>query len=103
MDAVEKAHTQSIDDLTSTLAKFGISDVPKAANTYPELNPIDIYRSHITDLLAPLAGVDAKIVYNALSWTQTLDMGDLLLPVPALRLKGKKPDALAKELCEQVC
>jgi len=102
MDVVEKTHTQSIDELISTLKEFGVSEVPKAPNTYPELNPVDIYRSHITELLSPISGVDPKIVYSALQWTNTLDMGDLTLPVPALRIKGKKPDVLAAELGEKV-
>jgi hypothetical protein len=29
-------------------------------------------------------------------------MGDLTLPVPALRIKGKKPDLLAADFAEQV-
>jgi len=89
-------------DLTATLQSLGISEVSRLPNTYPALNPVDIYRSHITDLLAPIAGVDPKIVHNALQWTQTLAMGDLVLPVPALRVKGKKPDELAKEIAEKV-
>ncbi|KAL9615596.1 MAG: hypothetical protein Q9204_008745, partial [Flavoplaca sp. TL-2023a] len=36
-------------------------------------NPIDIYRSHISDLLAPVAGKPAKDIYEKLSWTQTFD------------------------------
>lgn len=103
MDNKELSKTQSLDELSSTLKALGLSEVPKEPNTYPESNPMDIYRSHITELLAPVAGVDKKIIYQALQWTNTLDKGDLVLPVPALRLKGKKPDDLAKELASQVC
>ncbi|OJD31383.1 arginyl-trna synthetase [Diplodia corticola] len=91
----------SVDDVAATLKNFGLSDVPKAPNTHPELNPFDIYRSHITNLLAQSSGVDPKIIYPTLQWTQSLEKGDLTLAVPALRLKGKKPDELAKELAEK--
>lgn len=102
MDAQQLSHTQSMDELSATLSAIGISKVPQQPNTYPALNPVDIYRSHITELLAPVAGVDPKIVFNALQWTNTLEKGDLVLAAPALRLKGKKPDELAKDLAEKV-
>ncbi|KAK3044643.1 hypothetical protein LTS18_000737, partial [Coniosporium uncinatum] len=101
MAGIDTAQKQSIDELANTLKDIGLSDVPKAPNTYPERNPVDIYRSHITELLAPVAGVDPKILYPVIQWTQTLDMGDLVVPVPALRIKGKKPDQLAKELADK--
>lgn len=103
MEAMKNAHTQSVDDLAVTLKGLGLAEVPQAPNTYPALNPVDIYRSHITELLAPISGADPEVVYRALQWTQTLDMGDLILPVPALRLKGKKPNDMAAEIGEKVC
>ena len=102
MEALASSHTQSVDELAITLKNFGLESVPKAPNTYPALNPVDIYRSHITELLASVSGIDPKIIYPALQWTQTLDKGDLTLPVPALRVKGKKPAELAVELGEKV-
>jgi arginyl-tRNA synthetase len=102
MDTKQLSHTQSEDELATALKALGISKVPQEPNTYPALNPVDIYRSHITELLAPLAGVDNKIVYNSLQWPNTLDKGDLVLAVPALRLKGKKPPEIALELSEKV-
>ena len=102
MDKSTLSHTQSVDQLAEALKAIGISEVPKQPNTYPELNPVDIYRSHVAELLAPLTGVDSKIIYGALQWPQTLAMGDLVLAVPALRLKGKKPNELAQELGEKV-
>lgn len=100
--AFEMAHVDTMNDLTATLQSLGISEVPRLPNTNPALNPVDIYRSHITELLTQITGVDPKIVRNALQWTQTLAAGDLILPVPALRVKGKKPDELAKEIVEKV-
>lgn len=102
MDTQQLSHTQSMDELSAQLSAIGIEQVPQQPNTYPALNPVDIYRSHITDLLAPVAGVDPNIVFNALQWTNTLEKGDLILAAPALRLKGKKPDELATELAGKV-
>jgi len=93
---------QTLEDLTQTLSKFGITEVPQFPNAYPALNPVDIYRAHITELVAPITGADPEIIYQAIQWTQTLDKGDLVLPVPALRLKGKKPDEIAKKIVEDV-
>ena len=73
------------------------NDLPKYPNCFPAYNPVDIYRAHLTEILAEITGVDATIVYPALQWTLTLEKGDLVLPIPALRIKGKKPDDLAKD------
>lgn len=91
------------DAAVSQLAKQ-IQDLPpldKYPNCYPEINPVDVYRSHITTLLHGVTGVDPKIIYPALQWTTTLDKGDLVLAVPALRVKGK-PDQLGAQWLEKV-
>ncbi|KAI9679624.1 MAG: hypothetical protein M1829_001586 [Trizodia sp. TS-e1964] len=88
-------------ELSEILLSLGISKVSQFPNSFPELNPVDIYRSHIAETLAPIAGVDEKLVYQALSWTATLDQGDLSLPVAAMRVKGKKPTDLAIEWAEK--
>ncbi|PKS10138.1 hypothetical protein jhhlp_001888 [Lomentospora prolificans] len=66
-------------------------------NCYPAVNPVDVYRSHLTTLLHDVTGVDKAIIYPALQWTQSSDKGDLILAAPALRVKGKKPTELAEE------
>lgn len=71
-------------------------------SSFPDLNPIDIYRSHITSILHEITGVDAGVIYPALQWTATLDKGDLMLAIPALRVKGK-PDELGKQWLDKVC
>ena len=76
-------------------------DVFPLRKLIPTYNQVDIYRSHIAELLAPITGVAAQQIYPALQWTQILEYGDLMLPVPALRIKGKKPDQLAVEIKEQ--
>lgn len=69
-------------------------------NFYPDTNPVDVYREHIANILGPIVDLDPSFVYPRLSWTQTLDKGDLMLPVPALQIKGKKPQDLAKTIAE---
>ncbi|KAH7326735.1 arginyl-tRNA synthetase [Stachybotrys elegans] len=69
----------------------------KYPNAHPEINPLDLYRAHISDIISELSGVDRAIVWPAVQWTQALDKGDFVLAVPALRLKGTKPDVLAAE------
>lgn len=81
--------------MASSLAKMTFH------NSYPSLNPVDIYREHLAKLIGPIVNVDPAVVYPKLQWTQTLDKGDLMLPVPALQIKGKKPQALAVEIGEK--
>ncbi|KAK8139483.1 hypothetical protein PG984_002863 [Apiospora sp. TS-2023a] len=88
------ASDASVDNLAKEFKDLPALD--KYPNCFPDINPVDIYRSHITSILSKITGVDAKIVYPALSWTSTLDKGDIVLPIPALRVKGK-PDALGNE------
>ncbi|KAK7949445.1 hypothetical protein PG988_016084 [Apiospora saccharicola] len=88
------ASDASVDNLAKEFKDLPALD--NYPNCFPDINPVDIYRSHITSILSKITGVDAKIVYPALSWTSTLDKGDIVLPIPALRVKGK-PDALGNE------
>lgn len=90
------------DLLATKLKSLSVASLPKYPNCYPEVNPVDIYRAHLTEILTKVTGVDAAIIYPALQWTQTLEKGDLVLPVPALRVKGKKPPELAAEWVEKV-
>lgn len=75
---------------------------PRFPKSYPSLNPVDAYREHISERLASITGIEAPEIYTKLQWTQTQDKGDLMLPVPALRIKGKKPNELAAEWAEKV-
>lgn len=90
----------TMEDLTSTLSKLGLDKVPQEPNTYPNLNPFDIYRSHITELLSSVSGVDKHIIYPTLAWTAKPEHGDLQLAVPALRQKKKDMKAFAQELAD---
>jgi hypothetical protein len=96
MAAAASTVSKRLKDLSLT------TSLPKYPNCYPEVNPVDIYRAHLTSILTEVTGVDAAVVYPALQWTQTLEKGDLVLPIPALRVKGKKPPELAAEWVAKV-
>lgn len=96
------ATASSSEFITEKLKSLSVSDLPKYPNCHPDVNIVDIYRAHITSTLSEITGVDSAIVYPALAWTNTLDKGDLVLPVPALRVKGKKPNELAEEWAAKV-
>ncbi|KAI9760227.1 MAG: hypothetical protein M1840_002589 [Geoglossum simile] len=91
-----------LDDLPLDLPSLGISQpLPHFPDTNTQLNPVDIFRCYLAEILSGVTGVDATIIYPALAWTQTLDKGDLVLAVPALRVKGKMLDQLAVEWAEK--
>lgn len=94
------AEGQSIPSIEG-LTLHSTNEQSKFASCYPSLNPVDIYREHISEKLAEVTGIDPQLIYTKLAWTTTLDKGDLNLPVAALQIKGKKPQDLAVELAEK--
>ncbi|KAF4279407.1 hypothetical protein CNMCM8057_005727 [Aspergillus fumigatus] len=76
------------------------AETSKFPNCYPSLNPVDVYRVHIAEKLGAAAGIEPEKLYPKLQWTNTLDKGDLVLPVPSLQIK-KNPQELCKELAEK--
>ncbi|KAJ5662793.1 Arginine--tRNA ligase cytoplasmic [Penicillium macrosclerotiorum] len=76
------------------------SQTSKFPDCFPSLNPMDIYREHIAEELGKAAGIDSNLIYPRIAWTNTLDKGDLSLPVAALRIK-KNPQELAAELASK--
>ena len=89
--------------ITCQVQQLGISDVPSfpELQLYPQYNALDVYRTQIVSQVQKILNVEPEIINNALQWTLDLKHGDLILPVPALRLKGKKPDELAKEIADK--
>lgn len=77
---------QSPFDMTDLPAVEGLSlqstsETSKFPNCFPSLNPVDIYREHIAEKLSAGSGIEAGKIYDRLMWTNTLDKGDLVLPV----------------------
>ncbi|KAI1088981.1 arginyl-tRNA synthetase [Rostrohypoxylon terebratum] len=92
------ASSSGINHLLSKLDNLTLDSISaKYPATYPEVNPFDLYRVHIAEILAPITCVAAENIRPVISWTNALDKGDFILPVPALRIKGAKPDALGAE------
>ena len=93
-----KINMADISKLTQRLQNFGIEEPLQVySGSNPVENPFDIFRSYITKELASISGVSEDLIYPALEWTNTSDRGDLVLPIPRLRVKGTKPDVLATE------
>ncbi|KZZ94805.1 arginyl-tRNA synthetase [Moelleriella libera RCEF 2490] len=69
----------------------------KYPSTHPEYNSLDLYRAHLSGALSKISGVDTSIIFPVVMWTQSLEKGDFVVAVPALRIKGSKPDLLAQE------
>jgi hypothetical protein len=101
----ERDHTATMaEQLASQIEGLSLDEMNKRyPNCHPTINPFDLYRGHLADVLHNVTGVEHKIIYPNLQWTSTLDKGDLILATPSLRVKGKKPDELAAEWAEKVC
>lgn len=76
-------------------------DGADVAAAFAHSNPVDVYRYDISKSLASITGLPMQDISDRLAYTQTMDKGDLGLPVPALRMKGKKPGDQAIELAEK--
>lgn len=97
------ASTAAIEQLAGQVKGLSLDSVSQTyANAHPDVNPLDLWRAHISNVLAEIAGVDPAIIFPVIAWTQSLDKGDFTLPVPALRIKGSKPDVLATEWASKV-
>ncbi|KAF2680741.1 Nucleotidylyl transferase [Lentithecium fluviatile CBS 122367] len=77
--------------LTTTLSSLSVCGPTTS-------NPVDVYRSHLTQLITDITGAPSANVYPAIQFTQSLDKGDLSLATPALRLKGRDLNELAQKL-----
>jgi arginyl-tRNA synthetase len=88
--------------LSQLLEKLSVGKLNFPAGSNPNGNPIDVYRAHITELVHQVSGVDPAIILPAIQWTNQLENGDLQLPIPALRVKGKKPAELSEEWLAKV-
>lgn len=74
----------SADSLTASVQALSLQSTTKTskfAGCFPSLNPMDIYREHIAEELGKAAGIDPELIFSRLAWTNTLDKGDLSLPV----------------------
>ena len=83
----------------SAVVQSPVSSEPMGSG--PAVNPIDDYRNHVAEHLAPIVGIKVDEIVPRLQTTISQDKGDLMLAVPSLRIKGKNPGDLAKEWAEK--
>jgi arginyl-tRNA synthetase len=57
--------------------------------TFPNENVVDFYRNLIADKISKVSGIDYNVVYEALETVNSLEKGDLSIPIPRI-LRGKK-------------
>lgn len=76
------------EDLSEQLSKLHLQAPEFIEGSYPEYNVVDLCRNYIAGQLSKLTGVDKKIAYDSLAWSIVLEKGDLIVPLPRLRLKG---------------
>lgn len=82
--------------ISAGLANLSLKEPTVFQGSFPHYNTIDVLRNYITQELSKISGVDSSIIFPALEWTNTLDRGDLLIPIPRLRIKGANPQELAE-------
>ena len=70
-------------------------------HTPPAMNPVDFYRTEVSQTLASVTDLKAEEIHSRLQWSKTLDNGDLNLPVAALKVKGAKPAELALQWADK--
>ncbi|SMN19699.1 similar to Saccharomyces cerevisiae YHR091C MSR1 Mitochondrial arginyl-tRNA synthetase [Maudiozyma saulgeensis] len=91
----------STDNIASQLQKLSINAPAAVEGSFPDVNVVDLMRNYIAEELHKISGVDTSLIFPALEWTNTMERGDLLIPVPRLRIKGANPKDLAAEWAEK--
>ena len=91
--------TKSLDGLQTRLEALNIdTPIRYFDKTHVLVNPIDIYRCYLANMLASVVESDRQLIYDSIQWTNSLINADLLLVTPKLRSKGVKPVDVAKDL-----
>lgn len=94
--------TLQADTLQVLLNKLGVEDFVNSYQSADVLTrPLDIYRSHLAEILVPFTECEPNVAYESIQ--ELSDSGDLEIVVPRLRIKGSNPKDLAFELAQKVC
>lgn len=92
----------SVNTITNSLAALGLKPEPSVAGSNPDYNVVDVMRNYITNELHNLTGIAKDVIFPALDSPSTLEKGDLLVPLPRLRLpKGTDFKTKAAEIASQ--
>jgi len=91
-----------MNNLTASLASLGVTGLSMIPSARPDQNPLDIFRTHIAERLAPLAGVNLEAIFSGLDRSTKPETGDFVLAIPRLRIKGAKPQELGEKWQAQV-
>lgn len=67
-------------------------------NLHVDNRPLDIYRAYLAEILIGATNCELETALDAIQSPNTLPNGDLVVPVPRLRLKGRPP----KEQCAEI-
>nr|RBQ84133.1 hypothetical protein FVER53263_00424 [Fusarium verticillioides] len=89
--------------IETLLGKVGLdTPVPDFPDADIVHNPQDIFRVYLADTLQKLVNCDKLVAYDAIQTSNITGMGDLIIVAPRLRLKGVKPEELAKDLLQKL-
>ncbi|GMM49506.1 arginine--tRNA ligase [Starmerella bacillaris] len=87
----------TIEQVANKLEKLGVHDFTAFPLANCAQNPLDIVRSYVCRELHKISGVDEKIIFPALEVPIDNKNGDLIVPIPRLRVPPKEHENLARE------
>ena len=82
----------SVETISDSLKQLGLSQPAAIEGTHPQYNVVDVFRNYIAEELHRISSVDKSIIIQALDTPKVLDQGDIIVPIPKLRLKGINPN-----------
>lgn len=89
--------------LAQSLESLSLSGpVPEVGAAEVLVNPLDLCRSYLAQILADIVGCDVASAYRSIQWPNNIFNGDLAVILPKLR-PGAKAEEVAVELMEKVC
>lgn len=59
-------------------------------------------KKHISDSISKLSGIDSTSVYECLKYPRTLDLGDIILPLPQLKLQNEEIGKIATDWSKKI-
>lgn len=89
--------SNSVEQVTARLGRLGLASFAARPEANVAQNPLDIFRSYVCDELHRISGVDAAIIYPALEIPAENKNGDMIVPIPRLRVKSKAHEELAQQ------